>query len=93
MELQWETIAVLLYPSRTPDNGSSEKGLYMAGNPTAKKRQREVARQEHQREKAAKKQQRKSEKEPRGPLEPGEDPDLAGIIPGPQPKEEEEELL
>lgn len=57
----------------------------MAGNPTQKKRQREVARQEHQREKAAKKEQRKADKLPREPGKEGEDPDLAGIVPGPQP--------
>ncbi len=31
---------------------------------------------------------RKEEKARRKPLAPGEDPDIAGITPGPQPKED-----
>jgi len=57
----------------------------MAGNPTQKKRQREIARREQAADKAARRAERKATKEPRGPLTPGEDPDLAGIVPGPQP--------
>ncbi|MCC6666372.1 MAG: hypothetical protein IT375_21645 [Polyangiaceae bacterium] len=56
----------------------------MAGNPSAKKRQKEAARREHQKDKAERREQRKAEKGPRGDAS-GEDPDLAGIIPGPQP--------
>ncbi len=59
-------------------------------NPTLGKRQRERARQDHQREKAAKKQQRRNEKIDRPPGEPGVDPDIAGIVPGPQPIPEED---
>jgi hypothetical protein len=56
-------------------------------NPSVHKRQKERLRQEHQREKAEKKKQRRDEKPVR---EPGsEDPDIAGIIPGPQPAAEE----
>ncbi len=56
----------------------------MAGNPTAKKRQREAQRQEQRREKAAKRELRKGERENKVVVE-GEDPDIAGIVPGPQP--------
>jgi hypothetical protein len=55
--------------------------------PGATKRQKELARQEKQREKEAKRLQRKREKEERDKNTPdgGEDPDIAGIVPGPQP--------
>jgi hypothetical protein len=49
------------------------------------KRQRERNRQDKQREKEAKREQRRREKAERGPTAPGVDPDIAGIIPGPQP--------
>lgn len=49
------------------------------------KRLKEKARQEKQQDKAVKKQQRKQERSQRSPSAPGEDPDIAGIIPGPQP--------
>jgi hypothetical protein len=54
-------------------------------NPSVNKRQKERQRQERQREKSAKREDRKREKEnrPQGPA--GEDPDIAGIVPGPQP--------
>ena len=61
----------------------------MAGNPSVKKRQKELARQEHQRDKAERKEQRKTEKERKVDGAPEEDPDLAGIVPGPQPVAEE----
>ncbi len=63
----------------------------MAFNPGATKRQKEAARRDHQRKKLEKKEQRKREKaeRPDSPLAPGEDPDIAGIIPGPQPIPEE----
>lgn len=57
----------------------------MAGNPSVKKRQKEQARREHQREKADRKAERKAERDTREPGSPGEDPDLLGIVPGPQP--------
>jgi hypothetical protein len=63
----------------------------MAGNPTQQKRQREKDRQNHQREKEALRRQRRDEKAQRPPGEPGVDPDIAGIIPGPQPIPEDEE--
>jgi len=54
---------------------------------TFKKRQKELARQNKQKEKALRRQQRKEEKANRPPAENGEDPDLAGIVPGPQPRD------
>jgi hypothetical protein len=62
----------------------------MAFNPGATKRQKEAARRDKQRRKDEKKEQRKREKAERGDRPAGgEDPDIAGIIPGPQPKVEE----
>ncbi|MBJ6763583.1 hypothetical protein JGU66_22670 [Myxococcaceae bacterium JPH2] len=50
------------------------------------KRQKELARQQHQREKEAKKNERAKEKSERPTRGVGEeDPDIAGIVPGPQP--------
>lgn len=58
----------------------------MASNPRALKRQKELLRRERQDKKAARKEQRKTESEARRRnTEPGEDPDIAGIVPGPQP--------
>lgn len=59
------------------------------GNATVNKRQRERRREDHQREKAAKREQRKQEKAGRAPVPPGVDPDIAGIVPGPQPPAED----
>lgn len=54
------------------------------------KRQKELARLEHKKDKAAKADQRKKEKESRGPRDPNAiDPDIAHIVPGPQPVLEE----
>jgi hypothetical protein len=54
--------------------------------PGASKRQKELARQQRAQEKAAKRQERKKEKMLRSDLPEGaEDPDIAGIVPGPQP--------
>ena len=53
--------------------------------PTQNKRARERAKQEKQQQKAARRlesQQKKANQTPRGPGE--EDPDIAGIVPGPQ---------
>lgn len=61
----------------------------MAGFTTARKRDRERALQERQREKALARKERKAERAnaaERGT--PGEDPDLAGIVAGPQPVQE-----
>jgi hypothetical protein len=58
-------------------------------NPSINKRQKERQRQDKQREKEAKRQQRRHDKPPRPTAEGGVDPDIAGIIPGPQPLPEE----
>lgn len=50
------------------------------------KRQKELKRQERLQDKAAEKERRKQEKADRGTSnDPEEDPDIAGIVPGPQP--------
>lgn len=49
------------------------------------KRQKELARLEKRKEKEAKKEERKKEKTDRPSDENGVDPDIAGIVPGPQP--------
>lgn len=59
----------------------------MAGpRPTHLKRQRERALVERRNEKAAKREEAKARKAGAPPPAPGEDPDLAGIKPGPQPR-------
>ena len=50
------------------------------------KRQKELARAEHKKEKEARKAERAKQKAER-PTEDGVDPDIAGIVPGPQPKD------
>ncbi|HVG10326.1 MAG TPA: hypothetical protein VNM67_21660 [Thermoanaerobaculia bacterium] len=55
------------------------------------KRRKELARKEKQREKAERREQREREKATRAPGSEGEDPDIAGIVPGPQPRDEEDE--
>jgi hypothetical protein len=50
------------------------------------KRQKEMARQRKRQDKEARRQERKEEKLRSGPKPEGEDPDIAGIHPGPQPK-------
>ena len=56
------------------------------------KRQKELARKEKQRAKQERREERKREREVRTPRgEGGEDPDLAGIVPGPQPLPPESE--
>jgi hypothetical protein len=54
-------------------------------NNPAEKRRKEVERQKWQRQKAERKQQRQQERQERGGANPDEDPDLIGIVPGPQP--------
>ncbi|HLU67003.1 MAG TPA: hypothetical protein VKZ63_12045 [Kofleriaceae bacterium] len=62
----------------------------MAGsNQTFKKRERERARLEKRREKERRREERKHERDSRPAPAAGEDPDIAGIIPGPQPIPEE----
>jgi len=57
----------------------------MRGRPSAEKRRKERDRQSRKREKAARTAQRRAE-QAKGPrAADGEDPDIAGIVPGPQP--------
>ena len=56
------------------------------GNETFVKRQKALARQEKQSRKAARRMERREEKAKGVERHEGEDPDIAGIIPGPQPK-------
>lgn len=56
---------------------------------TMNKRQKERHREEKRKEKEEKRQQRKTAKDDRPAGTPGEDPDIAGIVPGPQPIPEE----
>jgi hypothetical protein len=55
------------------------------GRTSFAKRQKEIARQERAREKAAKRVERKEEKGKEARPDGAEDPDIAGIVPGPQP--------
>jgi hypothetical protein len=52
--------------------------------PSSTKRQKERARREKQVEKSARRAERRREDKVRPQAAPGEDPDLAGIVPGPQ---------
>lgn len=53
--------------------------------PTLQKREREKAKQERARVKEQRRQEAKERRSNVGPRPVGEDPDLAGITPGPQP--------
>jgi hypothetical protein len=57
-------------------------------NPSFTKREREQAQKERTRAREQKKVDRRSKKAEPG-REGGEDPDIAGIVPGPQPPTEE----
>ncbi len=60
--------------------------------PELTKRQKEMARQRKQQEKIDRRNQRHREREERmsgGEIGPEDDPDIAGIVPGPQPPLEE----
>jgi hypothetical protein len=57
--------------------------------PSITKRNREQARRERNQEKAERRKQRALERSERANTPEGEDPDIAGIIPGPQPPPEE----
>jgi hypothetical protein len=56
---------------------------------TFTKRQKSRDRQDRQREKAAKRAQKKQTEVGRPATADGEDPDIAGIVPGPQPLPED----
>lgn len=62
------------------------EGAVQKSRPTQNKRARERARQEKQKDKAARRLEAKARKaQTVGPPSEGEDPDIAGIVPGPQP--------
>ena len=61
----------------------------MAQNPSFLKRQKEQARREYQAAKAEKKKNRPIGEKGDGKKDDGIDPDIAGIVPGPQPKVDE----
>ena len=52
--------------------------------PTFQKREKEKARQQKQKDKQARRLEAKERRAAAGPRGPGEDPDIAGIQPGPQ---------
>lgn len=56
---------------------------------TFEKRRKELARKEKQRQKEERRQQRERERAARPAGQGDEDPDIAGIIPGPQPRDED----
>ena len=58
-------------------------------NPGLSKRKKEMEREKWQKEKAERKALRQKEKLTRGAGGEEEDPDIAGIVPGPQPPLEE----
>lgn len=60
--------------------------------PTQNKRARERARQERQQSKAARRAEVKQRKSSSPTSAGGEDPDIAGIVPGPQPNPWGDEL-
>lgn len=59
------------------------------GNPSINKRQKERDRKDRQREKEARRKERREEKADKPAGAEGVDPDIAGIVPGPQPLPEE----
>jgi hypothetical protein len=67
----------------------------MASRPkvTQQKRARERARQERQQEKLRRRDEAKVRRANAPSAAPGEDPDIAGIVPGPQPRPWDDEEL
>ena len=60
-----------------------------SSRPSGHKRAREKAQQERNKEKQDRRQERKQRKASAEPHPPGEDPDIAGMRPGPQPRDPE----
>ena len=56
---------------------------------TPAKRQKEKNRQDRQRDKEKRREQRRQERANTARSTDGEDPDIAGIVPGPQPPRED----
>lgn len=59
--------------------------MAITGRPSINKRNREQAKREKRQEKAARRAARAADKNNRPARDDGEDPDIAGIVPGPQP--------
>jgi hypothetical protein len=59
--------------------------MVKTSRPSAQKRAKEKARQERQKEKETRRLQAKERRANAGPRDSEEDPDIAGIRPGPQP--------
>ncbi len=57
----------------------------MKARPSMEKRRKEMQRQERKQRKAERREQRKTDHANRPEIETDEDPDLAGIVVGPQP--------
>jgi hypothetical protein len=64
--------------------------IVQKSRPTQNKRARERARQEKQQHKQARRLENKLRKAGENPAADGGDPDIAGIVPGPQPSPWEE---
>lgn len=62
----------------------------MNGRPSITKRNREQTRRDRAKEKEERRAQRQQEKLNRPAVADGEDPDIAGIVPGPQPRPDDE---
>lgn len=56
------------------------------------KRERERARAEKQKQKAVRREEAKQRRSEHEPGQPGEDPDIAGIVPGPQKNPWDDEI-
>jgi hypothetical protein len=63
--------------------------MAMNQRPSINKRNREQALRERAQEKNQRREDRAQRKKNRGELGEGDDPDIAGIVPGPQPKSDE----
>lgn len=57
---------------------------------TFQKREKEARRRDKAKEKEARREERKADKGNRGDVPEGVDPDIAGIVPGPQPIPEDD---
>jgi hypothetical protein len=72
------------------EESSAGRQRVKPGNKTAaEKRRKELDRQKWQKEKADRRQQRLNDRQAHASENPDEDPDLAGIVPGPQPLPEQ----
>ncbi len=67
----------------------TEADVSSNGRPSFAKRQKEMARLDKQRDKAADRARRAEDRKNRPAPPPGVDPDIAGVIPGPQPPQED----